>query len=929
MPSREAQGLLLHALDGPALIVGAGGAINERNAAAEGLLTSLREGADGAWLAGPVAAFLADEKPRGEFVHELPDPRGVRRLRVRLLRHPAFPGRVLVTLEDLSEAPRLSERQGLMADILGILNRQEGQRDAIRSILARMKAFTGIEAIGIRLQRTGDYPYYVTRGFPEEFVRAESRLCARSAEGGILRDSEGAPVLECMCGNVIRGRTDPACPFFTERGSFWTNNTTKLLASTSEEDRQAQTRNRCSADGYESVALIPLRCGDEMIGLLQLNDHRPDMFTLEDIEFFERVGAGVGVALGRGRAESRTRRVARMLAVLRDVHREIDAGGDKAALLRKVCEGLARGLGWGRTWITLTDGDEGEVIGCEKAAFPSDENASPPPCAECEGRRVAGPEQGSRSVVTRIGHGEHVYGVLGLEVPHDIDLVPDERQLLQELADHLAHALLRVDLEEAEREAAVFLRQLLDAIPAPVFYKDAEGVYLGCNRAFEETFDLLREELRGKTAFDMAPREIAERYREMDEALFANPGVQSYESVIRRPGGERRDVIASKATFHRADGSLGGLVGVFIDITERKQNEARYRALVENQVEAVCRWLPDTTLTYANEACRRLLGLPSEGAVGRRIAELAVPTEAAGIEAHLSDLRDNPRVMTYEYRALLPGGETAWIEWTDCPIFGEGGRLVEFQSVGRDVTERRRAEQMAREAEALRATRALASGVAHNFNNLMSGILGFGSLIEGRLKELGEPLDDCRKLAECVGRAARLSRDLLDWTSDESRSRESIPLSEFMRSARLQIEAGLPANVALASSCRRGEVLLNVSTAPTLNALCSICRNAIEAMPEGGELTLAADGEASEPPEGPGRFAEVCIADTGQGMDPRVLPHIFEPFFSTKHTVGVGLSLPLARRAVEQSDGHVRVESEPGKGTTFRVYLPLAEESAG
>ena len=105
-----------------------------------------------------------------------------------------------------------------------------------------------------------------------------------------------------MCGNILCGRTDPSKPFFTEGGSFWTNSTTKLLASTTEEERQARTRNRCNSEGYESVALIPLRSGGEIIGLLQLNDSRQNFFTLDRILFFEGIGASIGIAVARRRS---------------------------------------------------------------------------------------------------------------------------------------------------------------------------------------------------------------------------------------------------------------------------------------------------------------------------------------------------------------------------------------------------------------------------------------------------------------------------------------------------------------------------------------------------------------------------------------------------------------------------------------------------
>ena len=181
--------------------------------------------------------------------------------------------------------------QNLALQIQELLGKTDSRTDLIKDILFLVKAATGFEAIGIRLRDGEDFPYYETIGFPKEFVNAESYLCARDQTGRIIRDSAGHPYLECMCGNVICGRTNPSRPFFTEGGSFWTNSTTELLASTGEEDRQGRTRNRCNSAGYESVALIPLRYENENIGLLQFNDSRKNLFTLNLIRFFEDVGA--------------------------------------------------------------------------------------------------------------------------------------------------------------------------------------------------------------------------------------------------------------------------------------------------------------------------------------------------------------------------------------------------------------------------------------------------------------------------------------------------------------------------------------------------------------------------------------------------------------------------------------------------------------
>ena len=209
--------------------------------------------------------------------------------------------RTIVT--NISDRKRLEARQTLAADILKHLNEAKNLEFLLKDILLAIKNQTGLEALGIRLNDGVDYPYYVTNGFFDDFVEAERFLCSRDASGGLIRDTQGNVQLECMCGNVICGRTDPGRPFFTAGGSFWSNCTTDLLASTTEADRQARTRNRCNGEGYESVALIPLRSSGGVIGLLQMNDHRKNCFTLDMIEFFEMLGYSIGVAVDRWMAE--------------------------------------------------------------------------------------------------------------------------------------------------------------------------------------------------------------------------------------------------------------------------------------------------------------------------------------------------------------------------------------------------------------------------------------------------------------------------------------------------------------------------------------------------------------------------------------------------------------------------------------------------
>jgi GAF domain-containing protein len=197
--------------------------------------------------------------------------------------------------------------QRLALEVLQRLNRAETPDEAIQQILTAVKEYTGVSAVGIRLRDGDDYPYYYYDGFSDVHVEMESSLCGYDDDGNLIRDPGGNPVLECMCGLVIQGRTDSSKPFFTEGGSFHSSNTSELLRDTTDEDRLTHTRNVCNAHGYESVALIPLRSKDSVIGLLQLNDEEEGRYTEEMILFLEGLGESIGIALAHMKEEARRR----------------------------------------------------------------------------------------------------------------------------------------------------------------------------------------------------------------------------------------------------------------------------------------------------------------------------------------------------------------------------------------------------------------------------------------------------------------------------------------------------------------------------------------------------------------------------------------------------------------------------------------------
>ena len=261
---------------------------------------------------------------------------------------------------------------------------------------------------------------------------------------------------------------------------------------------------------------------------------------------------------------------------------------------------------------------------------------------------------------------------------------------------------------ERERQQLHQLQVILDAIPAPIFYKDADGYYRGCNTAFTAYLGKSRDEINGKSVYDIAPRDLADIYREADLALFRSRAIQSYESSVVYADGSRHDVIFNKATFLDRDGGLGGLVGTVLDITARKDaeralrvSEERYRAVVSVLEEGIIVVASDHKLLTCNAAAERILGR-GQDEIAATLSTLAgwrathgdgapFPADALPIQRTLAT---GDACVASEIGLARPDGSHVWISMTSRPLFHPGDPAP-FAVVGSfaDITDRRLAQE--------------------------------------------------------------------------------------------------------------------------------------------------------------------------------------------------------------------------------------------
>ena len=225
-----------------------------------------------------------------------------------------------IALSDITERKFIDSCRDMSQPVLQILNGPgDDLHDVIRRALTLLKEQTGFDAVGIRLQDGEDFPYFVQLGFSEAFLLTENALAERGPDGGVCRDKDGKVCLECTCGLVLSGRTDPTNPLFTRGGSFWTGDSAPLLGLPPEQDPRYHPRNECILQGYASVALIPVRDKGRIVGLLHLNSRRKGSLTLAAVKVLEDFAAHIGDALTRRKGDERLNRSDEQFRTLAEV----------------------------------------------------------------------------------------------------------------------------------------------------------------------------------------------------------------------------------------------------------------------------------------------------------------------------------------------------------------------------------------------------------------------------------------------------------------------------------------------------------------------------------------------------------------------------------------------------------------------------------
>jgi PAS domain S-box-containing protein len=289
------------------------------------------------------------------------------------------------------------------------------------------------------------------------------------------------------------------------------------------------------------------------------------------------------------------------------------------------------------------------------------------------------------------------------------DFMPDERdeRLMEIIASAIGVEEKRKQAEEKLQQKITELDSFLNNIPDMAWLKDSESRFIAVNQAFGEAVEMDPESLLNQTCEVCFGEEEGKKFQEDDRKVIESGKQQVLEEQIVDSRGKEVWLETIKSPILDKSGEVRGTVGIAREITKRKQaeealkaSEARYRAVVEDQAELICRFLSDGTLTFVNDAYCRYFGKKREELIGYSFMPLIPAGDQEVVREKLVSLSPDKPLVTYEHRVLLPDGEIQWQRWTDRAIFDEQNRLIEYQSVGHDVTERKLAEEELQKAHA-------------------------------------------------------------------------------------------------------------------------------------------------------------------------------------------------------------------------------------
>jgi PAS domain S-box-containing protein len=496
----------------------------------------------------------------------------------------------------------------------------------------------------------------------------------------------------------------------------------------------------------------------------------------------------------------------------------------------------------------------------------------------------------------------------------------------------------RILAEEKIRRSEERYRDLFENSTDLIQILGADSSIRFVNRAWLETLGYQEKELSDISIFDLIHPECLNCGPEFKSIVCGGTAGRFETTFITKD--KQKIVVEGDVSAITENGRFAGTRGIFRDITERKlieeylqKSEKKYRELFDHAGDALFIFDLSGRMLDVNElACQRLR-YSREELMKMSPGDIDSPDEAVNAPQRVENLIRNGSSI-FETVHMCKDGTAIDTE--------VGSRIIEFDgnpailSAARDIRERRKLEEQLRQSQKMESIGTLAGGVAHDFNNILTAIIGYGNITLMKMAPDDPNRPNIEQMLQASDRAAHLTRDLLLFSRKQSIERRPVDLNEIIENMRKFLLRLIGEDIELRTALHDGQIPILADAHQIQQVLMNLSANARDAMKKGGLLTITSEMVSLDSQfitlhgfGKPGRHALLTFSDTGEGMDEHTTQKIFEPFFTTKEVgKGTGLGLAVVYGIIKQHEGHITVYSEPGRGTTYKIHLPVIESDA-